>query len=209
MRPDPVRTDRCRPRRQGLHPVVGLGLDCSGQLGWRVALMRTAAPRPVLPCGMRQPGQEIDAARYEALAGNPIRLPRGSAPAAHARYSITFAAESISLLRRSNDGLPNRQSGATPCSGGSAQYPRCGRRFRLEPIAALIDAWIFARQMDQLFRDGAGAGAFGTFQPEAVEISRRLADQMREIGGSIAVSPETRPSSSTIYRSVARRSPSP
>ena len=46
--------------------------------------------------------------------------------------------------------------------------------------------------MDQLFSDGAGAGAFGTFQPEAVEVSRRLVDQMREIGGSIAVSPETR-----------------
>ena len=53
-----------------------------------------------------------------------------------------------------------------------------------------IDAWIFARQMDQLFSEGAGAGAFGTFQPEAVEVSRRLVDQMREIGGSIAVSPE-------------------
>jgi hypothetical protein len=37
-----------------------------------------------------------------------------------------------------------------------------------------------------------GAGAFGTFQPEAVEVSRRLVDQMREIGGSIAVSPEAR-----------------
>jgi hypothetical protein len=64
--------------------------------------------------------------------------------------------------------------------------------FRLEPVSALIDAWIFARQMDELFSKGAGAGAFGTFQPEAVEVSRRLVDQLREIGGSIAVSPEAR-----------------
>ena len=61
--------------------------------------------------------------------------------------------------------------------------------FRLTPVGALVDAWIFARQMNQFFRDGAGAGAFGAFQPEAVEISRRLVQQMREIGGSIAVSP--------------------
>ena len=64
--------------------------------------------------------------------------------------------------------------------------------FRLEPVSALIDAWILARQMDQLFSEGAGADAFGTLQPEAVVVARRLADQMREIGGSIAVSPEAR-----------------
>ena len=64
--------------------------------------------------------------------------------------------------------------------------------FRLEPIGALVDAWIFARQMDQLFSEGAGASAFGTLQPEAVGVSRRLVDQMREIGGSIAVTPQAR-----------------
>ena len=64
--------------------------------------------------------------------------------------------------------------------------------FRLEAVSALIDAWIFARQMDQLFSEGAGADAFGTFQPEAVEVSRRLVDQLREIGGSIALSPDAR-----------------
>jgi hypothetical protein len=46
--------------------------------------------------------------------------------------------------------------------------------------------------MDQLFSEGAGAGAFGTFHPEAVAVSRRLVDQLREIGGSIAMSPEAR-----------------
>jgi hypothetical protein len=62
--------------------------------------------------------------------------------------------------------------------------------FRLEPVSGLVDAWTFARQMDQLFSEGGGAGAFGPFQAEAVAVTRRLVDQMRAIGGSIAVSPE-------------------
>jgi hypothetical protein len=64
--------------------------------------------------------------------------------------------------------------------------------FRLEPVGALIDAWILARQVHQLFREGAGAAAFGPLQPEAVAVSRRLVEQMRHIGGSISVSPEAR-----------------
>ena len=35
--------------------------------------------------------------------------------------------KSISLPRRSNSGQPIRRSGATPCSGGYAQYRRCER----------------------------------------------------------------------------------
>ena len=69
--------------------------------------------------------------------------------------------------------------------------------FRLEPIGALVDAWTFARQMDQLFSEGAGTAAFGTFQPEAVAVSRQLLDQMREIGGLLRCLPRPRPSSST------------
>ena len=46
--------------------------------------------------------------------------------------------------------------------------------------------------MNQLFSVGAGAGAFGAFQPEAVAVTHRLVEQMREIGGSITVSPEAR-----------------
>jgi hypothetical protein len=64
--------------------------------------------------------------------------------------------------------------------------------FRLEPVSALVDAWIFARQMDHLFSEGAGAAAFGPFQPDAVAVSRRLVEQMREIGASIAVSAKDR-----------------
>jgi hypothetical protein len=108
-------------------------------------------------------------------------------------YSITFAAEvdlaATSIEQRATDSTVRRNAmlwrvRAIP------EMRKAG--FRLEPIAALIDTWIFARQIDQLFSDGGGAGAFGTFQPEAVAVSRRLVEQMREIGGSIAVSPEAR-----------------
>ena len=40
--------------------------------------------------------------------------------------------------------------------------------FRLAPVGALVDAWIFARQIDQFFRDGAGAGAFLAELPRQV-----------------------------------------
>ena len=42
------------------------------------------------------------------------------------------------------------------------------------------------------FQRGAGAGAFGPFQADAVSVSRRLVEQLRPIGGSIAESPEAR-----------------
>ena len=108
-------------------------------------------------------------------------------------YSITFAAEvdlaATSIERRATDSTVRRNAmlwkiHAIPEMRKAA--------FRLEPIAALIDSWIFARQMDQLFSDGAAAGAFGTLQPEAVDVSRRLVGQLREIGDSIAVSSDAR-----------------
>ena len=108
-------------------------------------------------------------------------------------YAITFAAEvdlaATSIEQRATDATVRRnailwRARAIP------EMRKAG--FRLEPIAALIDTWIFARQIDQLFRDGGAAGAFGPFQAEAVEVSSRLAGQMREIGGSIAVSAEAR-----------------
>jgi hypothetical protein len=64
--------------------------------------------------------------------------------------------------------------------------------FRPEPVAALVDAWTFARQMDQFFREGLGAHAFGAFQSTALEVSGRLAGQVREITNAIVVSPEAR-----------------
>ncbi len=106
-------------------------------------------------------------------------------------YSITFAAEvdlaASAIERRAADANVRRNALLWRVRAIPEMRKAC---FRLEPIAALIDAWILARQMDQLFSEGAGSGAFGPFQAEAVEVSRRLVDQMREIGGSIAVSPE-------------------
>ncbi len=107
-------------------------------------------------------------------------------------YSITFAAEvdlaATSIEQRATDATVRRNAmlwrvRAIP------EMRKAG--FRLEPIAALIDTWIFARQMEPLFSDGGGGAAFGTFQPEAVAVSRRLVSEMREIAGTIAVSPET------------------
>jgi len=108
-------------------------------------------------------------------------------------YSITFAAEvdlaATAIEQRAADSTVRRNAVLWRVRAIPEMRKAC---FRLEPIGALVDAWIFARQMDQLFSEGAGAGAFGTLQPEAVGVSRRLVDQMREIGGSIAVTPQAR-----------------
>lgn len=108
-------------------------------------------------------------------------------------YSITFAAEvdlaATAIERRAGDSMVRRNALLWRIRAIPEMRKAC---FRLEPVSALIDAWILASQMHQLFSAGAGATAFGTFQPEAVEVSRRLVEQMREIGGSIAVSPEAR-----------------
>jgi hypothetical protein len=108
-------------------------------------------------------------------------------------YSITFAAEvdlaATAIEERAADSTVRRNALLWRVRGIPEMRKAC---FRLEPVGALVDAWILARQMDQLFTDGAGAHAFGAFQPEAVEVSRGLVDQMRKIGDSIAVSPEAR-----------------
>src|SRR4030095_10245700 len=104
--------------------------------------------------------------------------------------SITFAADvdlaATAIERQAADSTVRRNAILWRVRAIPEMRKAC---FRLAPVGALVDAWIFARQMNQFFRDGAGAGAFGAFQPEAVEISGRLVQQMREIGGSIAVSP--------------------
>jgi len=106
-------------------------------------------------------------------------------------YSITFAAEvdltATAIERRAADSTVRRNALLWRVRAIPEMRKAC---FRLESVSALIDAWILARQMDQLFSAGAGAGAFGAFQTEAVEASHRLVNQMREIGNSIAVSPE-------------------
>jgi hypothetical protein len=106
-------------------------------------------------------------------------------------YAITFAAEvdlaATAIERRAEDPAVRRSALLWRARAIPEMRKAC---FRLEPIGALVDAWIFARQMDHLFSDGAGAAVFGTSQSEAIDVSRRLVQHIREIGGSIAVSPE-------------------
>src|SRR6476646_12291231 len=64
-------TDRISSTTQTFRAAMARQLDACGR-----------RPRPGLPCGMRQPGEEIDAARSDALAGNPARRPRGNAAGA-------------------------------------------------------------------------------------------------------------------------------
>jgi hypothetical protein len=108
-------------------------------------------------------------------------------------YSITFAAEvdlaASSIERQTSDPAVRRNALLWKIRAVPEMRKAC---FRLEPVSGLVDAWTLARQMDQLFSDGAGAGAFGPFQPDAVAVSRRLVEQLRQIGGTIAESPEAR-----------------
>jgi hypothetical protein len=108
-------------------------------------------------------------------------------------YSITFAAEvdftASSIEQRTTDATIRRNALLWRIRAIPEMRKAC---FRMEPVSGLVDAWTLSLQMDQFFREGAGAGAFGTFQPEAVAVSRRLVEQLREIGGSIATSPEAR-----------------
>ena len=108
-------------------------------------------------------------------------------------YAITFAAEvdlaAAAIERRTADSTVRRNALTWRTRAIPEMRKAC---FRLEPVGALIDAWTLARQMEQLFSQGSGSSAFGPFQAEAVEASRRLVARMREIGDSIAVSQDAR-----------------
>ena len=179
LRAKPVRSEGCRPRRQP---------------GCRVALMRMAACLALssfVACASLGTGSQ-----GPDLSPWPEIRPDFRVEALRARmheYAITFAAEvdlaAAAIERRAPDSTVRRNALLWRVRAIPEMRKAC---FRLEPISALVDAWIFARQMDQLFSEGAGAGAFGTLQPEAIAVSRRVVEQMREIGASIAVSPEAR-----------------
>ena len=59
-------------------------------------------------------------------------------------------------------------------------------------LSGLVDAWTLAHQMDQLLTTGAGANAFGQFQPGSGSRAQRLLARMQDVASSIAVSPEAR-----------------
>jgi len=108
-------------------------------------------------------------------------------------YSITFAADvdltATSIEQQSIDAAVRRNALLWRLRAVAEMRKAC---FRSGPLSALVDAWTLARQMDQLLATGAGARAFGRFQPEAVEVSGRLLAQVQEIASSIAVSPDAR-----------------
>ena len=113
-------------------------------------------------------------------------------------YSITFAANvdqaATAIERQAPDSTVRRNALLWRVRAVPEMRKAC---FRMEPVGALVDAWIFARQMDQLFRDGAGAGAFGSFQPDVVEVSNRLVPPSRNWRSAF---PSRRESTSRIYR---------
>jgi len=86
-------------------------------------------------------------------------------------YSINFAAEvdlaAAAIERRGGDAAVRRNALLWRARAVPEMRKAC---FRLQPVGALVDAWIFARQMDQLFGEGAGASAFSTSQSEAREV---------------------------------------
>jgi hypothetical protein len=82
----------------------------------------------VLPRGMRQPREAVYTARYEALAGNPPRRPRGVVAGAHVR--ILDHVRRGSRPRCHFDRAPGcgcERPAQRSCSGESAQYRRCAR----------------------------------------------------------------------------------
>src|SRR5262245_49080308 len=106
-------------------------------------------------------------------------------------YSVTFAAEveiaATAIERRASDATVRRNARLWKLGAIPEMRQAC---FRPEAIGALVDAWTFVRQMDQLFREGSGRNAFGPFQLEALEVSGRLVAQMRVIAASVAVPAE-------------------
>jgi hypothetical protein len=99
-------------------------------------------------------------------------------------YSVTFAAAvdlaAAAIVRRATDDAVKRNALLWKLNAIPEMRKAC---FRPEPVASLIDAWTFVRQMDQLFREGPGANAFGPFQLEALE--SRVGSSPRSVRSAI------------------------
>jgi hypothetical protein len=108
-------------------------------------------------------------------------------------YSVTFAADvdlaADAIARQTTDPAVRRNALVWRLRAIPEMRKAC---FRPGPLVGLLDAWILARQMDQLFTTGAGKDAFGALQPEAVKVSHRAVEAMRDIATSITVSPDAR-----------------
>ena len=62
--------------------------------------------------------------------------------------------------------------------------------FQLDPLAAISDTWVRTAQMERFFTTGNGKELFGDSQHFAVEASRELLSEIRELARSVA--PEER-----------------
>ena len=173
VRARPVASRVRRPR--GL--VAGMFMCLAAMCLSSCASMQSAPPKPILS---PWPDMRTDF-RLEVLRG---RLQE---------YAITFGAEidlaAASIERRTNDVNIQRNALTWRLRSVPEMRKAC---FRPEPLPALIDAWTLARQMEALFTTGAAANAFGPFQQDVIDVSRRLVGGVREIGVDIAVSPEAR-----------------
>jgi hypothetical protein len=172
-----------------LHPVCDV--SDANSYWWRGSLMRTAgciALSSLVACAtLGQKSTQPDLSPWPEIRSD-FRV-EALRQRMH-EYSITFAAEvdlaATAIEQRAADPLIRRNALLWKLRAIPEMRKAC---FRLEPVSALIDAWILARQMERLMTDGVGA--FGSYQPEAVAVAGRMVEQMRAIGGSIAVSPQT------------------
>jgi len=52
---------------------------------------------------------------------------------------------------------------------------------RQDPLAAMLDMWVLCKQMSQFFEDGAGSTVFGPWQLIAIDTSRQLKEEIKDI----------------------------
>lgn len=57
---------------------------------------------------------------------------------------------------------------------------------REDPLGALLDVWVLCEQMSVFFEDGAGSTLFGPSQMIAIQASRELKEEIREIARTLA-----------------------
>ncbi len=64
--------------------------------------------------------------------------------------------------------------------------PACHRAvLQYDPLAALIDAWVLTLQMEAFFETGAGRTAFGPHQAIALDVTKTLIAEARELARSL------------------------
>jgi hypothetical protein len=72
--------------------------------------------------------------------------------------------------------------------------------FLADPFAALTDTWALCEQMRLFYEEGAGAKAFGEWQPIAVEASQTLEKEVRDIAAELFEPPTFTKMEEFIYK---------